>query len=107
MHKVLAPYVMLKASCMSCRVRLAAECEQTANMTAPTTQQTRPTAPVTEKRVRNESQHRLHVPPQERRAADGDEQQQPAAGAIDEDCKCIKESVLLPNFYDRITCSVL
>ena len=87
---------------MSCRVRSAAECEQTANMTAPTTQQTRPTAPATEKRVRNESQHRLHAPPQERRAAaaaDDDElqlQQPAAADAIDEDCKwCTEPSVLL------------
>ena len=94
---------------MSCRVRSAAECEQTANMTAPTTQQTRPTAPATEKRVRNESQHRLHAPPQERRApaaADDDElqlQQPAAADAIDEDCKwCTEPSVLLlTNFYDK------
>ena len=99
------PYVMWKASCMSCRVRLAAECEQTANMTAPTTQQTRPTASATEKRVRNESQHRLHAPPQERRATAADDElqlQQPAADAIDEDCKwCTEPSVLLTNFYDN------
>ena len=88
---------MWKASCMSCNVRSAAECEQTANMTAPTTQQTRPTAAAKEKRVRNESQHRLHPPPQER-PADEHVQQRPAADAIDEDCKCNKESFHLRNF---------
>ena len=74
---------MWKASCMSCSVRSAAECEQTAKRRAPTAQQTRPTAPATEKRDRKESQHRLHEPPQD--DGDGERQQPFAADAIDED----------------------